>query len=73
MTHFEFIKQYYLLGKPLLLDGLSRDWPCHAKWTYVFFREQYGDLRVKYNKPVVGVKEGKLKPPVNGEMLLETI
>jgi hypothetical protein len=45
--HDEFVKQYCLGNRPVVLTGLAADWPAMQRWTPQFFKEQYGNVEVE--------------------------
>ena len=50
LTREEFTEQYLKPKKPVVFTDLAKDWPAINKWTFDFFRENYGQLEV----PVIG-------------------
>lgn len=46
LSYQEFFYEYVLPGKPVVLTGLMDDWPARQKWTFEFFKTQYGDVMV---------------------------
>lgn len=38
------------LHAPCMIPGLARDWPASQKWTFDFFRSQYGHLTVEVKR-----------------------
>jgi len=50
LTREEFTEEYLKPKKPVVFTDLAKDWPAINKWTFDFFRENYGQLEV----PVIG-------------------
>ncbi|MEW6282331.1 MAG: cupin-like domain-containing protein [Candidatus Eremiobacterota bacterium] len=46
----EFTRDYALPNRPVVLEGLARDWPASTRWTPEFFAERYGHLRVTVSR-----------------------
>lgn len=42
----EFIQEYVLKNRPVVLKDAARDWRALSKWTPEFFREHYGSKKV---------------------------
>jgi len=66
----DFIEQYYKPQKPVLIKGLTKDWPAFKKWTLDYIQNKAGDQIVPLynNEPAkdkqsvyAPVKEMKLK------------
>ncbi len=49
----EFIKHYYEPQKPVLIEGLTKNWPAHKKWCLNYIQDRAGDQIVPLydNKP----------------------
>lgn len=45
-----FLRDYYALNRPVIIVDVVDTWPARAKWCLDFFREQYGDETVTYQK-----------------------
>ncbi len=43
ITKTEFIKQYYKPQKPVLIEGLTKDWPAFNKWTLSYIQNRAED------------------------------
>lgn len=43
----DFKKNYLDKRKPLIIKGLTKDWPAREKWTTDYFKQIAGDLEVK--------------------------
>ncbi len=41
-----FREHYYAPMKPLVITGLSRQWPAYNKWNWDFFKSMVGDVKV---------------------------
>ena len=41
-----FIQEYVLPGRPVVLEGETRDWPALKKWNSDFFRKEHGEVEV---------------------------
>ncbi len=46
LTREEFQEEYLKKNKPVVFKDLSAPWPATKKWTFEFFKENYGDLIV---------------------------
>lgn len=46
LSRREFVHEYHLARKPVILSGLIDEWPARTLWTPQFFRERYGDQPV---------------------------
>lgn len=42
----EFRDQYYNRMKPLVISGLSKEWPAYHKWNWDYFQSIVGEVRV---------------------------
>ncbi len=42
----DFKANYYHPKKPLVIKGLSRQWPAYTRWNWDYFKEVVGDVRV---------------------------
>ena len=69
ITKAEFVQQYYKPQRPVLIKGLTKDWPAYSKWNLEYIQSLAGDQMVPlYNnvptkghkKSVVPAKEMKL-------------
>lgn len=57
ITPEEFRKHYYEPRKPLIITGLSKQWPAFEKWTWDYFKSIVGDKTVGvYNNERAGAK-----------------
>lgn len=52
----EMWEEYLLPGRPVLLTGVTGDWPARTKWSFDFFRERYGAEPVRISR---GVRDGE--------------
>ena len=52
----EFIEQYYKPQKPVLIKGLTKNWPAYEKWTLDYIQERAGEQTVPLydNEPAKG-------------------
>lgn len=50
LTREEFIEEYEKKQKPVIFTDLAKDWPATKKWTFDYFKSNYGDMKV----PVYG-------------------
>lgn len=48
----DFLKEYFVPGKPVIIEDLTKDWPAYQKWDFEYFKEKAGDV-------VVPVYDGK--------------
>lgn len=48
----DFLKEYFIPQKPVILEDLSQDWPARQKWDFDYFKQVAGDV-------VVPVYDGK--------------
>jgi hypothetical protein len=46
LSRKEFLHEYILKNRPVVLKDAAQGWPALLKWTPAFFREQYGDTKV---------------------------
>ncbi len=46
LTRKEFLHEYVLKGRPVVLKDAAKDWPAIGKWTPAFFKEYYGERMV---------------------------
>lgn len=47
ISRAEFKKNYLDKRKPLIIKGLTKDWPAREKWSTDYFKEIAGDIEVK--------------------------
>ncbi len=50
LSHRQFMREYMLPLKPLILTNTAADWPALGKWTPAFLAERYGDREVQAQK-----------------------
>lgn len=50
LTPQEMLDEYVRPGRPVLLTGVTRDWPARTKWTFDFFRQRYGGEPVRVTR-----------------------
>ena len=43
----EFLKQYWSVGKPVVLAGVAKDWPASKKWSIEHFKNNYGQQEIE--------------------------
>ena len=41
----EFLKEYFIPGKPVVFEDLSADWPATKKWDFEYFKRESGRHR----------------------------
>ncbi|MBC8034639.1 MAG: cupin-like domain-containing protein [Chitinophagaceae bacterium] len=46
ITHEDFKQKYYDSMKPLVIKGLSKEWPAYNKWNWNYFKEVVGETNV---------------------------
>lgn len=54
LTHREFLEEFARPGKPVIVTGLTADWPAQKRWTMDFFRQNYGHLPVEVKREARG-------------------
>eukprot|EP00028_Trichosphaerium_sp_Am-I-7-wt_P000239 CAMPEP_0168531590 /NCGR_PEP_ID=MMETSP0405-20121227/15593_1 /TAXON_ID=498012 /ORGANISM="Trichosphaerium sp, Strain Am-I-7 wt" /LENGTH=247 /DNA_ID=CAMNT_0008556531 /DNA_START=55 /DNA_END=794 /DNA_ORIENTATION=+ len=59
ITDDKFVADYVNLRKPVVLTGMTKQWPALKKWTVDYFNEKYGNLTV----PVCKLQGGLSHPP----------
>lgn len=42
----DFMNNYYIPKKPLVITGLARQWPAYAKWNWDYLKKIVGDVKV---------------------------
>ena len=59
LSRKEFLHEYVLKNRPVVLTDAAKDWKAISKWTPEFFREKYGEKRVPVfeRKRTVSVKD----------------
>ncbi|MBT9186671.1 cupin-like domain-containing protein [Zobellia russellii] len=59
----DFIENYYKPQKPVLITGLTKDWPAYTKWKLDYIQERAGDQIVPlYNNEPAKDKESVYAP-----------
>ena len=48
----EFLKEYFIPQKPVVMEDLTADWAAREKWNFEYFREKVGEI-------VVPIYDGK--------------
>jgi hypothetical protein len=58
LSREEFLREYVMKNRPVVLKDGARDWPALSKWTPAFFRRQFGSKQVPVfeRKRAVSVK-----------------
>src|SRR5689334_10740510 len=46
LSRKEFLHEYVLKNRPVVLKDAARSWKALGKWTPAFFRERYGERKV---------------------------
>ena len=46
ITSEDFKKNYLKTKKPLVIKGLTKDWPAREKWTPEYLKQMIGDVEV---------------------------
>lgn len=46
LSRKEFLNEYILKNRPVVLKDAAREWKAISKWTPAFFRERYGEKKV---------------------------
>lgn len=55
ITPAEFRDNYLIPSRPLIITGMSSEWPAHSKWTWDYFKQIVGDIEVPvYNNTRAG-------------------
>src|ERR1700751_1085360 len=59
LSRKEFLHEYVLKNKPVVLTDAAREWAALSKWTPQFFRDNYGSRKVPVfeRKRAVTVKD----------------
>jgi hypothetical protein len=52
----DFLKEYFIPKKPVVIEDLTRNWPAFTNWNFEYFREKAGDIVVPLydGKPAKG-------------------
>ena len=50
LTAQEMLEGYVRPGRPVLLTGVTRDWPALSRWNFDFFRSSYGSEPVRISR-----------------------
>lgn len=52
----EFLKEYFIPKKPVIIEDLTRNWPAYDKWNFEYFKEKAGEVVVPLydGKPAKG-------------------
>lgn len=63
ITKEEFKEQYLFTQRPVIFKDLTKNWPARDKWTFNFFRQQYGDWEIPmYDDSYHNPGNGYMKP-----------
>jgi len=54
LSYDEFIEQYQIPNKPVIIEGLSDDWPAMQKWTFKQLYQDYGDVEFEIGEDEIG-------------------
>lgn len=46
----QFAREHFRAGVPVILEGVTADWPALGKWTPAWFAANYPDLQVPYER-----------------------
>src|ERR1700685_3842025 len=46
LSRKDFLHEYVLPNRPVVLKDAARDWPAIGRWTPDFFKERYGSKKV---------------------------
>ncbi len=57
----DFYETYVKGSQPVILKNLSKNWPARDKWTFDFFKKEYGEMLDLYYKKRGWSKDGKVK------------
>ena len=60
----EFYREYLRPGLPVVMEGMTDDWPCREKWDLQFFADRYGDDEVVVTGGNPQTSEGSVKASV---------
>lgn len=63
ITKVEFKEQYLSAQRPVIFKDLTKDWSARKKWTFDFFKQQYGDWEIPmYDDSYHNPGNGYMKP-----------
>ncbi|WP_127718507.1 cupin-like domain-containing protein [Halobacteriovorax sp. HLS] len=48
LSDADFIKNYVLPGKPVVIKSVAKNWPCCKEWSLDFFRQNYGEENLPF-------------------------
>ncbi len=69
ITKADFIEHYYNPQKPVLIEGLIKDWPAYKKWNLDYIKALAGDQVVPlYNNQETKGKQKSAEPTVTMKM-----
>ncbi|MDX1762078.1 MAG: cupin-like domain-containing protein [Christiangramia sp.] len=46
LSREDFLKEYFIPKKPVVIEDLTENWPAYQKWNFEYFREKAGDVVV---------------------------
>src|SRR5690606_30092716 len=63
ITKEEFKEHYLSAQRPVIFKDLTKDWPAREKWTFDFFKRQYGEWEIPmYDDSYHESGNGYMKP-----------
>lgn len=69
ITKAAFVERYYKPQKPVLIEGLTKDWPAYEKWNLDYIKSLAGDQVVPlYNNQVTKGKQKSAEPSTTMKM-----
>jgi hypothetical protein len=69
ITKEDFIKYYFKLQKPVVIENFIEDWPAYTKWNLEYIKEVAGDKTVSlYDDRPVDFKDGFNEPHAKMKM-----
>lgn len=56
LSREDFLKEYFIPKKPVVIEDLTRNWPAYKKWNFDYFKEKAGEIVVPLydGKPAKG-------------------
>ncbi|MCM4155241.1 cupin-like domain-containing protein [Gramella sp. AN32] len=56
LSQDEFLQEYFIPEKPVVIEDLAKNWPAYSKWDFDYFREKAGEVVVPLydSKPAKG-------------------
>jgi len=49
-----FLLNYVIPGKPVVIKGMAKDWPCVKNWSLDYFSEKFGDEKLPFLESQTG-------------------